>query len=133
MAKVWMRMGVALCVVGGVYWFAAAPAHALKDFKDQFEAKYVKTDSKNPADLALSAAVQEAKCNICHVGKTKKKRNAYGAELAKLIKKTDKDNIAKIRAALDKVAAMKSDAKDSQAPTFGSLIQHGKLPAGNTK
>jgi hypothetical protein len=133
MTRFLLRVGAVLCVVAGVCWFTPRPAQALKAFRDQFEAKYVKADSKDPADMALATAFKEAKCNICHVGKNKKARNAYGRELAKFLnKETDKENVEKIRASLDKVAAMKSN-KDPQAPTFGELIKQGKLPAGITK
>jgi hypothetical protein len=121
-----------LCAVVGVCWFAARPAQALKAFRDQFEAKYVKPDSKDPLDMALAAAFKEAKCNVCHVGKNRKVRNAYGQELAKFLHESDEKNVEKIRVSLDKVAAMKS-SKDPRAPTFGELIKQGKLPAGITK
>lgn len=118
--------GLALCIA--VCW--TVPARAIKPFKDGFEAKYVKPDSKAPADAALAAAVKQAKCTICHMGKSKKQRNPYGAQLAKLLnRERDKDDKAKIEQALEKVAAMKSDPSDPKAPTFGERISQGKLPA----
>jgi len=108
--------------------FLAQPAWAIKPFKDAFEEKYVKADSKAPAEAALATAAKEAKCGICH-GKSKKDRNAYGAELDKLLDKDqDKDNKQKIADALDKVAGMKSNPKDAKSPTFGEVIAKGKLP-----
>jgi hypothetical protein len=117
--------------LGLVMW--ASPALAVKEFKDEFEAKYVKPDSKNPNDTALVKAVQEAKCLVCHEGKSKKNRNAYGSQLNKLLTQDDKENKEKIKAALEKVAAIKADAKNAQSPTFGDLIKQGKLPAGMKK
>ncbi len=106
-----------------------APAHAVKAFKDQFEALYIKPDSTQPAHRALSKAVDAAKCNICHVGMSKKDRNDYGQALSRLISKDkDKDNPKAIREALEKVAAVRSDPKNPKSPTFGELIQQGKLP-----
>ena len=56
---------------------------------------------------------------------------AYGEALAKLLdKKEDKDNVEKIREALAKVAKESSDPANAAAPTFGALIEAGKLPGG---
>jgi CxxC motif-containing protein (DUF1111 family) len=113
---------------------AVTPASADKAFRDQFKAKYVKPDSTEPKDAALREAFQEAGCNLCHVGDERKNRNAYGQALAKFLsRKTDVKNKAKIRDALEKVAAMRGRPDDPQSPTFGDLIGQGKLPAGNTK
>lgn len=107
-------------------------AHAIAPFKKEFEAKYVKSDPSTPEEKALAAAVKQAKCNVCHVGTKKKDHNAYGKALEELLdKKTDMKDTAKIQQALDKVAAMKSDPNDPNAPTFGDLISHGKLPGGD--
>ena len=79
----------------------------------------------------LAAEVETAKCNVCHKGKSKKDRNVYGEALAKLLdKKEDKDNKDKIRQALETVAKESSNPADASAPTFGGLIEQGKLPGG---
>jgi hypothetical protein len=113
--------GVAL-MVGA----SSRPAFAIKEFFDEFKAVYVKPDSGDANEKALAAEVETAKCNVCHAGSNKKERNAYGNALADLLdKKEDKKDTAKIRGALEKVAAMPSgDGK----PTFGELIKQGKLP-----
>ena len=104
---------------------SARPAFAIKQFFDEFKAVYVK------ADTPLAAEVETAKCNVCHVGKNKKDRNAYGDALAELLdKKEDAKNVEKIRQSLEKVAAMPSDPAKADAPTFGALIEQGKLPGG---
>lgn len=111
-------------VLGGL----ARPAFAIKQFQDEFKAVYVKPDSSDPAEKALAAAVDTAKCNVCHKGKEKKERNAYGEALADLLdKKEDAKNMEKIRKALETVAEMKSA---DGGPTFGELIKMGKLPGG---
>jgi cytochrome c2 len=103
-------------------------AFAVAPFKKEFEEKYVKKDPASPAEKALAAAVAEAKCNVCHVGKSKKDRNAYGEALNALLdRKTDMKDTAKIQAALNTVAEQKSSP---DAPTFGELIKQGKLPGG---
>lgn len=116
--------GVALASV------STRPARAIPAFKAEFDAKYVKKDSTDPAEKALAEAVKEVKCNVCHVGTDKKQRNAYGQALAELLdKKEDAKNKQKIQEALDKVAAMKCDPEKPDGPTFGDLLKGGKLPA----
>ena len=118
-------MAVAVAMVAGA---TARPALAIKQFNDEFKAVYVKPDSSDPAEKALAAAVETAKCNLCHKGKEKKDRNAYGEALAELLdKKEDAKNVDKIRKALETVAAK---ASPDGGPTFGELIKAGKLPGG---
>jgi hypothetical protein len=98
-------------------------AFAIKQFADEFKAVYVQEGTP------LAAEVEKAKCNVCHMGKSKKDRNAYGQALSELLdKKEDKDNKEKIRQALETVAAKPSAGAGS--PTFGDLIKEGKLPGG---
>jgi len=104
---------------------SASEAFAIKQFFDEFKEAYVKEGSP------LAAEVETAKCNVCHKGKSKKDRNAYGEALAKLLdKKEDKDNKDKIRQALQTVEKESSDPAKGDAPTFGGLIKEGKLPGG---
>lgn len=115
-----------VCLIGAM----ASPAHAVKEFKDQFEAKYIKADSSDTKDTALRTAFEKAKCSVCHAGSSKKQRNAYGQALEKLLdRKTDRENKEKIQSALEKVSGMKCRPDDPSAPTFGRLIEQGKLPA----
>jgi hypothetical protein len=107
--------------IGVAAW--AGQAFAIKQFADEFKAVYVEEGTP------LAAEVEKAKCNVCHMGKSKKDRNAYGQALAELLdKKEDKDNKDKIRQALETVAAKPSAGAGS--PTFGDLIKEGKLPGG---
>ena len=106
-------------------------AFAIKQFFDEFKAVYVKPDSADPAEKALVAEVEGAKCNVCHMGTSKKEWNAYGHALAeKLDKKEDAKNVEKIRKALEEVAALPSDPAKADSPTFGTLLKEGKLPGG---
>jgi mono/diheme cytochrome c family protein len=110
---------------------SAREAFAIKQFFDEFKAMYVKPDSADPAEKALAAEVETAKCNVCHAGTSKKERNAYGHALAdRLNKKEDAKNVEKIKKALEEVAALPSDAAKADSPTFGALIKEGKLPGG---
>jgi hypothetical protein len=104
---------------------SAREAFAIKQFFDEFKDVYVTEGSP------LAAEVETAKCNVCHKGKSKKDRNAYGEALAKLLdKKEDKANKEKIRQALETVAQESSDPATPDAPTFGALLAEGKLPGG---
>ena len=119
-------------VIAVVVASSCRPAFAIKQFFDEFKAVYVKPDSNDPAEKALAAAVETAKCNVCHMGMNKKDRNAYGNALAELLdKKEDAKNMEKIRQSLEKVAGMPSDPAKSDSPKFGDLIKQGKLPAPN--
>jgi len=123
--------GRALLVGAAVTFLAGGSvreAYAIKQFADEFKAMYVKDGTP------LAAAVEEAKCNVCHMGKSKKDRNAYGNALAeRLDKKEDAKNVEKIRKALEEVAALPSDPAKADAPTFGQLIADGKLPGGGAQ
>jgi len=123
----WCRLIVRVAVFGVVLAAAsqAREAFAIKQFADQFKDVYVKEGTP------LAAEVEAAKCNVCHKGKSKKDKNSYGEALAKLLdKKEDKENVEKIREALATVAKESSDPANPSAPTFGALIEEGKLPGG---
>lgn len=133
--KKWFVTVLAGCVVAGLVFGLAAPqAQAIKQFKDEFDAKYVKPDSQDAKEKGLAEAASAAKCLICHEGESKKQRNAYGQALDQLLdKKEDKENKEKIQAALDSVAKQKVDPNDAASPTFGDLLKAGKLPGGEPK
>jgi predicted Ser/Thr protein kinase len=116
-----------IAVVGAAFILgnAGREAFAIKQFADEFKEVYEKEGTP------LAAEIEAAKCNVCHKGKNKKDRNAYGEALAKLLdKKEDKDNKQKIREALETVAKESSNPADAAAPTFGALLDEGKLPGG---
>ena len=105
-------------------------ANAMKPFRDEFVAKYVKLDGTDAKEKTFAKAVQTAKCNVCHQGKSKKERNVYGRALNKFLSEGDAKNKEKIRVALDKTAELRSNPADPKSPTFGELIEAGKLPGG---
>ena len=123
MKRVW-RQGVCVAaVLAVVVGWNLRPAYAVKEFREQFVQKYVHVD----AAPVWKTKVDAAKCSVCHLpDQPKEQRNEYGQALAKLVKKSDKKDKAKIIAALEKIAAQKSKA----GPAFGELIKQGKLPAG---
>jgi len=118
--------------LAGAVASSVKPVYGIDAFKKEFIAKYVKAEPATDEEKSLAAAVTEAKCNVCHVGKTKKVRNEYGKALDALLdKKADAKNKPKIQEALDTVAGMKSDPKSDSSPTFGELISKGQLPGGD--
>ncbi len=122
---------LALCgFVAGSLLARVKPVFAVDAFKKAFDAKYVKKEPGTDAEKSLTAAVEKVKCNVCHVGKTKKMHNEYGKALKVLLKKSDAKDAEKINQSLDTVAGMKSKPDNAAAPTFGELIQQGKLPGG---
>lgn len=131
MKKAIMFWFSACFVAAAVVALVTQPASAIKNFKEQFEAKYVKEDSRNPKEKAFAAAVEKAKCNVCHQGRSKKDRNAYGTALSVLLdKKEDRDDEEKIVTSFDLVSRIKANPADPKSPTFGELISQGKLPGG---
>lgn len=115
--------GVAMVLVGVL----STESPAIIQFYKEFNATYV----DNSENEQFSKAAKKARCYVCHVGKKRTNRNAYGKRLADLLdKKKDKRNKKKIHDALVKVAKMHSDPEDEKSPTFGDLIKAGKLPGG---
>jgi len=131
----WLYAPLSLPVflVVGWGWLGLAPsAMAIGQFKDEFEGLYVKQGSIEAKDVAFAAAVRQARCNICHAGSSKKDHNGYGQALAVLLdRREDRDNKEKIREVLGQVFRMKSNPDDDKSPTYGELIEQGKLPGGN--
>jgi hypothetical protein len=118
------KLGVMLLCAASAIVCNSQSALAIKPFNDAFIKKYV--DGNENTEFAEAA--KAAKCGLCHVGKKKKDRNAYGMALAELLdKKADAKDAAKIDAAFETVAAMKAPGGEK---TFGELIKEGKLPGG---
>lgn len=71
------------------------------------------------------------KCGICHPGKTKKIKSAYGQAVGKGLTKRKETDKAKIVKALKEAAKMESPTKGK---TFGDYIKADELPpVGETK
>lgn len=124
-----MKKAVLILVCGAlVFSLTLSTASAIPPFAAEFKARYVKENPETDEEKALAAAVEKVKCNVCHMGKEKKERNAYGKALDELLdKKEDAKNKEKIQEALEAVEEMKAD---EDGPTFGELIKEGKLPGG---
>ena len=71
--------GLIVVTLVGAFLVSASPAFAVKQFYDEFKEVYVNKGSLD------GAAVAKAKCNLCHEGKSKKNKNAYGKLLDALL------------------------------------------------
>ena len=126
-ASVWLLCGA--IVIGASLAISPREASAIPQFKKEWDAIYMDDDSTDAAVVELTTAAKKAKCNVCHAGKSKKKRNAYGAELSKLLKKTkDNKDVYKIKEAIEQVSEMHSVAGDDSSPTWGEVFASGTLP-----
>jgi len=121
-----MRKAVLVLMCGClVFAVSTRPASAIKPFFDEFNAKYVKKEGTD-AEKEFAKKVDMVKCAVCHDPKDKKKRNAYGEALDKLLdKKADAKDKPKIQKSLDTVFDEKVPGKDEK---FGDRIKAGKLP-----
>jgi CxxC motif-containing protein (DUF1111 family) len=127
-----MKNVALMLIVGAIAMLAISSAYARPQFNAEFKAKYIKPDGTEKEKM-LAEAYNKVKCNTCHgkneMGKDDKKvRNAYGQALNKLLTKEDVKNKDKIQKALTEVEEKK--AKED-GPTFGELLNDGKLPAGD--
>ena len=120
MKKRWIVLSGSVVAVALLFGSSPQPASARKEYKEAFGTMY--------ANSALAKAGAKIDCTVCHVGESKKNRNAYGLALSKLLSK--EKNADKISAALKQVEDVKSDPRNPKSPTFGDNIKAGKLPAG---
>lgn len=90
-------------------------AEARPNYLKEFTAKY--PDVKE-------AGTQ--KCNVCHMGKSKKDRNPYGMAVGKALGAKKVKDADKIKEAYGKAEKEKSAV---EGKTFGDLLKDGKLPA----
>jgi cytochrome c2 len=100
----------------------------------QFNMQYKKDFLNDHPDREYAELVNKGtnRCFVCHQGKkSRKNRNPFGEQLAKLLdRKKDRKDKKKISAALKKVAAMHVDPKDDKSETFLDRIKHSKWPGG---
>ncbi len=106
----------------------ASPAVAVKPFYDEFKKDYL--DTAKDKKFAEMVDKGSEKCLICHQGKNKKNRNAFGKEVAKLLTKKDAKNTEKMDAAFKKVLAMHVDPKNEKSETYMDRLNAGEWPGG---
>lgn len=116
---------------------AATPAFAIKQLNDQFKKLYL-NDKATPE---LKAAIEEAKCNVCHVEKENKKkvRNPYGEAVHKALEK-DKFPLDQLKKEPEKLAERlngifkkleEEKSGDAEKRTFGARIKANLSPGGD--
>jgi cytochrome c2 len=112
-----------------VVFSAAQSALAIPAFSKVFTKEYVVDNSDKK--FAEEAAKAPNACLICHQGKDRKNRNAFGKEVAKLLdKKKDAKNDQKISDGIKKALEMHVDSKDDKSETYMDRVKAGKYPAG---
>ena len=121
-----VAVGLLVAIVAGS---SSKSAYSRPAYDKEFKALYVKPEG-TPAEKALATEVGTAKCNVCHVGKEKKERNAYGKTIGEILGEKNIKDVEKIKASLEKAAGMPSDPADAASVKFGDLIKEGKLPGG---
>ena len=126
MKKVWVCLVVA--VVG--YALCVHSASALPPFNKEWMAKYKEGNS----NAKFVAAVDEAKCNVCHKGMSKKDHNEYGKVVKKYLTKAKYNEIKEDEAKskqyiLDGLQKAEGE-KAANGKTYGELLKAGVLTEG---
>ena len=127
MKKLGLTLFCGVSTLALIVVLSATKAHSRPQYSKEFIAKFVNPATTDPSEKAFADAAVEAKCSVCHAGESKKNRNVFGRELAKMLH-NEKDN-TKIDEAFDAVLKMKAKPNDPDSPTFGDLMKQGKLPA----
>lgn len=106
------------------------PASAVVQFYKVFAKEYL--DTHPDKEFAAAAKKSSARCYLCHVGKKRTHRNAFGEELAKYLdKKKDAKDTAKISEALKKALAAHVDPNDESSETYADRLAASKWPSGD--
>jgi hypothetical protein len=124
-----MRNVCLILLVAVVMSASAQPAAAVLQFYKVWETEYL----ANHPDKDFAALVKKPanRCFVCHVGKKRSHRNAYGAAMEEALdwKKDSKDK-EKILAAIKAAGEQHVDLKDESSETFAKRIEASKFPAG---
>ncbi len=131
-----MLRKIGLCLLVGFFVLGTGhSALAFKQFYDQWVERYVDESDESDENKEFIQVVtgKKTKCLVCHRGKKKKNRNAYGRHFAELLTKEDKKDTEKIVEALRQVGALPSDpeADEETVVTFDELIAKRQLPGGD--
>lgn len=77
----------------------------------------------------LARQARGVKCNVCHAGKSKRNRNAYGKLLKKVLKKRNVKNPGEIEEALEAVDQWKPKGLPlKNVKSLGVYMRRGQLP-----
>lgn len=92
------------------------------DARPQYKMAWDKTYLKEGSAI-YQALGGKSNCNVCHDGKDRKNRNDYGMAIGKSIGQKNCKDADTIAGGLKKAA----ETKSPDGPTFGDLIEQGKL------
>ena len=121
---------VCVCVLLGLVAVVVSKqsAWALPPFNKEWTAKYVEGNS----NAKFVEAVGTAKCNVCHMGASKKDKNAYGKAVGKYLAKAKYNEIKEDEAKAKKYildGLQKAEGeKGAGGKTYGELLKAGQLP-----
>lgn len=124
---------VSFCLVAFAATLLARPALALPPFSAVWKVKYVEGNK----DEKFLAAVDSAKCNVCHdaASKSKKDKNEYGKAVGKYLTKAEYDKVkADMEAAkkfIQEGLAKAEAEKNGSGKTYGEMLKAGTLPSGS--
>lgn len=116
-----LRLAVVCCSALGLASFVAAPqqADARPQYLKAFAVKYEN----------LTEQAKDAKCMICHYGKSKKNNNDYGEALKKQF--GEEVNLKDTSAIEKGFVSIEKEKSKVDSKTFGELIKENKLPGTN--
>jgi hypothetical protein len=125
-----MRNVCLLLLAGLFVSISARPAAAVLQFYKVWETEYLANHpDENYATLVKKPA---NRCFVCHVGKKRTHRNAYGAQMEEALEwKKDAKDKEKILAAIKAAGEKHVDPNDESSETFAQRIEAGKFPAGD--
>lgn len=132
-----MKNFLMVALVLAISTSAASPAFAIKQLADQFKKLYL-TDKATPE---FKAAIEDAKCNVCHVEKENKKkvRNYYGNAVHEALEK-DKFPLAELKKSPEKLAERLNDifkkleeekSGDAEKRTYSVRMKANLSPGGD--
>jgi hypothetical protein len=111
--------------------FCVSSASALPPFQKEWKAKYTEGNS----NTAFVEAAEAAKCNVCHMGTSKKDHNEYGKMVKKYLTKAKYNEIKEDTEAAKKYIAeslLKAEAeKNGAGKTYGEMLKAGEPPFGS--
>jgi hypothetical protein len=132
-----MKKFLMVALVLAISASAASPAFAIKQLSDQFKTLYL-NDKATPG---FKSAIEDAKCNVCHVEKENKKkvRNYYGEAVHEALEK-DKFPLAELKKDPAKFADRLNDifkkleeekSGDADKRTFSARMKADLSPGGD--
>ena len=133
-----MKKFLMVALVLAISTSAASPAFAIKELSDQFKKLYL-TDKATPE---FKAAIEEAKCNVCHVEKENKKkvRNYYGEAVHEALEKDNfplkdlkKEPPEKLITRLNDIFKKLEEEKsgDAEKRTYSARMKANLSPGGD--